>query len=112
LLGWYVAGRLVFEAVGFQDVVARPLVAAVVVVQVEEGAGVEAADVVFLWSSCGQSNAIKVVSFLLLLNYQPCVGSSSLRREILWAFGRASRAPVCRPRGPGRACMCLLLRAF
>jgi hypothetical protein len=49
LLGGDVAGRLVFEAVGFEDVVARPLVAAVVVVQVEERAGVEAVDVVFLW---------------------------------------------------------------
>jgi hypothetical protein len=54
LLGGDVAGRLVFEAVGFEDVVARPLVAAVVVVQVEEGAGIEAVNVVFLWGDCGQ----------------------------------------------------------
>jgi hypothetical protein len=65
LLRRHVAGRLVFEAVGFEDVVARPLVAAVVVVQVEEGAGVEGVDVVFLWSPCGQSDAIKVVSPLV-----------------------------------------------
>jgi hypothetical protein len=45
------AGGLVFQAVGFEDVVARPLVAAVVVVQVEEGAGVEGGDVVLLWNA-------------------------------------------------------------
>ena len=45
------AGRFVEEAVGFGDVVARPLVAAVVVVQVEEGAGVEGGDVVLLWNA-------------------------------------------------------------
>jgi hypothetical protein len=68
LLGGDVAGRLVFEAVGFEDVVARPLVAAVVVVQVEEGAGVEAVDVVFLWSDCGQSMPSRLfILFLSLL---------------------------------------------
>jgi hypothetical protein len=45
------AGGLVFQAVGFEDVVARPLVAAVVVVQVEEGAGVEGGDMVLLWNA-------------------------------------------------------------
>jgi len=50
-LGGDGACGLVFQAVGFEDVVARPLVAAVVVVQVEERAGVEGGDVVLLWNA-------------------------------------------------------------
>ena len=63
------AGGLVFQAVGFEDVVARPLVAAIVVVQVKEGAGVEGSDVVLLWNAVSALryyyHAIKVVLLCL-----------------------------------------------
>ena len=49
LVGRDVVGGFVLEAVGFEEVFARPLVAAVVVVEVEEGAGVEEFDVVLLY---------------------------------------------------------------
>lgn len=46
---------LVLEAVRLEDVVARPLIAAVIVVEVEERAGVERADVVLLWNGLSES---------------------------------------------------------
>lgn len=49
LVGRDVVGGFVLEAVGFEDIFARPFVAAVVVVEVEEGAGVEEFDVMFLY---------------------------------------------------------------
>lgn len=50
------ARGFVEQAVGFGDVVARPLVAAVVVVEVEEGAGVEGGDVMLLWWNAGSAD--------------------------------------------------------
>ena len=46
---WDVRGGGVFEAVCFKDVFGRPFVAAVVVVEVEESAGIEGGYVVFLY---------------------------------------------------------------
>lgn len=46
---------LVLEAVCLEDVVARPLVAAVIVMKVEERAGVERADVMLLWNVSSDS---------------------------------------------------------
>jgi hypothetical protein len=93
LLRGDVVGRLVFQAVGFGDVVARPLVAAVVVVEVEEGAGVEGGDVVLLWNA-GQpiaiSHAIKVVA-----PYRTCVWLPSLHQPLRAAV-HGYRAPGCR----------------
>jgi hypothetical protein len=93
LLRGDVVGRLVFQAVGFGDVVARPLVAAVVVVEVEEGAGVEGGDVVLLWNA-GQpiaiSHAIKVVA-----PYRTCVWLPSLHQPLRAAV-HGHRAPGCR----------------
>lgn len=48
LLRGNVTGRFVLQAVCFEDVVARPLVAAIVVVEVEERTGVERVDVMLL----------------------------------------------------------------
>jgi hypothetical protein len=93
---------LVFQAVGFGDVVARPLVAAVVVVQVEEGAGVEGVDVVLLWNACVSPCLSAHITTPLRLSatpHQPCVGLPSLHRALRVA-DCARRALVCRRRRP------------
>jgi hypothetical protein len=97
LLRGDVVGRLVFQAVGFEDVVARPLVAAVVVVEVEEGAGVEGGDVVLLWNA-GQP--IAILHAIKVVPHRTCVWSPSLHRPPRAAV-RGHRAPGCRRLGPG-----------
>lgn len=54
---WDCGSTLVEETVGLADVVGRPLAGAVVVVQGEEGTGVEGGDVVLLCDSSGQQVA-------------------------------------------------------
>lgn len=68
LLLWRDApGRLVLEAVCFEDVVARPLVGAIVVVEIEERAGVEKVDVMLLWNALSDTLTITMPLRSLLL---------------------------------------------
>lgn len=70
LLRWDVLSGLILEAVGLEDVVARPLVAAVVVVEIEERASVERIDVVLLWNVVSPL-ILRPLRLILLTSHMP-----------------------------------------